>query len=355
MVEGTPGRSWRPPPWAPTPTATPPARGRKDLRVRSARSSSSSASYSRCVASCSASTSRDAHPDVLSFWLPRFSFLGRSLGAGHIPLWNPYEMLGYRYAADPQSGWTYLGPMALFTAFSPGVAMRAFIALNPLLGGLSLYAFLRIERLPPIAATVGGLSLAMMMAGSELAVSLPFAGTLAWTPVVLLGACRLPAHHDVDPPPGVDGPGRPRLVPDRERPPEPRPRHVHPARVRVRHRAAGHRRSRRPPGNRRRAGSSGCCSCGFLPLAALPSRSSPGWTSCANRACGGLRPPWASPCPRRSRTSRRSPTACGRDGRWRSARLREPTPAPRPAGRAARPASSRANAPWWSPSAVRSP
>ena len=74
----------------------------------------------------------DAHPDILTFWLPRLSFLGRSLAEGHVPLWNPYEMAGYRFAADPQAGWLYLLPMALFSQLSPAVAMRAFIVANPL-------------------------------------------------------------------------------------------------------------------------------------------------------------------------------------------------------------------------------
>jgi hypothetical protein len=130
----------------------------------------------------------DAHPDILTFWLPRFSFLGRSLAAGHVPLWNPFEMLGYRYAADPQGGWTYLPPMMLFGWLSPGVAIRAFIVFNPLLAGLGLYTFLRKETLGALAATAAGLSLAMMMGASEIAVSLPFAGMLAWTPIVLLAA-----------------------------------------------------------------------------------------------------------------------------------------------------------------------
>jgi hypothetical protein len=129
-----------------------------------------------------------AHPDILTFWLPRFAFLGRSLAAGHIPLWNPFEMAGARFAADPQGGWLYLAPMALFSTLSPAAAMRAFIVLNPLLAGLGLFAFLRMERLSRLAATLGGLSLAMLMATSEIAVSMPFAGSLAWTVVVLIGA-----------------------------------------------------------------------------------------------------------------------------------------------------------------------
>jgi hypothetical protein len=129
-----------------------------------------------------------AHPDILTFWLPRFSYLGRSIAEGHIPVWNPYEMAGYRFAADPQGGWLYLTPMVLFSALSPAAAMRAFILVNPLLAGLGLYGFCRLERLSRVAATVGGLSLAMLMSTSEIAVSMPFAGSIAWTTVALIGA-----------------------------------------------------------------------------------------------------------------------------------------------------------------------
>ncbi len=129
-----------------------------------------------------------AHPDILAFWLPRFSFLGRSLAAGHVPLWNPYEMAGARYAADPQGGWLYLAPMALFTWLSPAAAMRAFIVANPLLAGLGMYTFLRIERLSRLTAALGALSLAMLMSTSEIAIAMPFAGALAWTTVTLVGA-----------------------------------------------------------------------------------------------------------------------------------------------------------------------
>ena len=96
----------------------------------------------------------NAQVDILSFWLPRFAFLGRSIAAGHVPLWNPFEMDGYRFAADPQSGWLYAPAMLLFSVLNPGSATRALIVLNPMLGGLALYAFCRREgwpgwRLPP--------------------------------------------------------------------------------------------------------------------------------------------------------------------------------------------------------------
>jgi hypothetical protein len=128
------------------------------------------------------------HFDILSFWLPRFTFLARSLNAGHVPLWNPYEMMGYRFAADPQSGWLYVPAMVIFSLFSPGAAMRALIVLNPLLAGLGLYWFLRKESLSRLAATAGGLTLGMLMSTSEMAISMPFAGFLSWTTLVLVGA-----------------------------------------------------------------------------------------------------------------------------------------------------------------------
>jgi hypothetical protein len=128
------------------------------------------------------------HPDLLTFWLPRWSFLGRTLAAGDLPIRNPFEMAGYRFAADPQSGWLYAPAMALFSIFPPGLALRLFIALNPLLAGLGLLAFLGKESFGRAAATMGGLVLAMPMATSTIAISLPFAGTLAWTAVLLLAA-----------------------------------------------------------------------------------------------------------------------------------------------------------------------
>jgi len=128
------------------------------------------------------------HPDILAFWLPHFCFLGQSLSHGHIPLWNPNQMVGMPYAADPQSGWLNIPAMALFGTLSCATALRTFILIQPLLAGLGLYWFLRKEGLHRAAATAGGLSLAMLIATSVVGLSLPFAGTLAWTPVALVGA-----------------------------------------------------------------------------------------------------------------------------------------------------------------------
>ena len=130
------------------------------------------------------------HPDLLTFWLPRWSFLGRAVAAGELPLWNPFEMAGYRFAADPQSGWLYLPAMVLFGSFPAGLALRLFIVLNPLLAGVATFGFLRSEGASRAAATVGGLVLAMPIATSAIAISLPFAGALAWTAVLLFAVSR---------------------------------------------------------------------------------------------------------------------------------------------------------------------
>ena len=130
----------------------------------------------------------DQHPDILSFWLPRSCLLGRAIAEGHVPLWNPFEMSGTWFVADPQSGWLSLPAMATSRLFGCGGGLRALIVLNPILAGLGLYWFLRKEALGRIAATAGGLSLSMAVSASILAISLPFAATLAWTPFILVGA-----------------------------------------------------------------------------------------------------------------------------------------------------------------------
>lgn len=131
------------------------------------------------------------HVDPLAFWLPTHCFLGESLSAGHIPTWNPHVMGGVPFAADPQSGWMYLPAMLMYTALPCGTALPWFIVLQPILAGLGVYWFLRSEGLSRPAGTVGGLMLALGMASSRLALTLPFAGMLAWTPIMLACASRL--------------------------------------------------------------------------------------------------------------------------------------------------------------------
>ena len=53
--------------------------------------------------------------DTATAFYPWYAYLGESLRSGHIPMWNPHQFAGTPFAADPESGWTYLPAMLLFT------------------------------------------------------------------------------------------------------------------------------------------------------------------------------------------------------------------------------------------------
>jgi len=130
------------------------------------------------------------HIDLMSFWLPQFCFLGKALAAGHIPAWNPHVMTGVPFAADPQSGWLNLPAMLLFAVAPCGSALRLYLFLQPVIGGLGLYAFLRTDGTSRTAATAGGFVWALVIAGSFIGPYVPFSSSLAWTAVLLAAAAR---------------------------------------------------------------------------------------------------------------------------------------------------------------------
>lgn len=128
--------------------------------------------------------------DVLGLWLPNHCFLGRSLAGGTIPAWTPYLNGGAPFAADPQSGWMYLPPMLLYSLLPCSSALVAFIVLQPILGGLGLYWFMRSEGAARASATVAGLVLAVALGATKIVSSLPFAAAVAWSAVLLAAASR---------------------------------------------------------------------------------------------------------------------------------------------------------------------
>src|SRR6266540_321129 len=128
--------------------------------------------------------------DVLAWWLPNFCFLGKSLAAGHVPAWNPHVMAGIPFAAEPQSGWMSLLPMALFSGLPCTVALRWYLVLQPILAGLGLYWFLRSEGISRSGATVAGLTFSLSLAGSLLVGAPYFTGAAAWTALSLAAASR---------------------------------------------------------------------------------------------------------------------------------------------------------------------
>src|SRR5438105_13728763 len=120
------------------------------------------------------------YADLPAFFWPTGCFLGRSLAAGHIPAWNPHVMGGIPFAADPQSGWMSLVPMALFSALPCQLGIRWFLVIQPVLAGLGLYAFLRTEGTSRAGATTGGLVISLLASGSLLLLNPALSATIAW-------------------------------------------------------------------------------------------------------------------------------------------------------------------------------
>ncbi|HEX2068829.1 MAG TPA: hypothetical protein VHH54_01315 [Actinomycetota bacterium] len=128
--------------------------------------------------------------DIRAQWLPYFCFFGRRLREGHLPAWNPHVMGGIPSAADPQMGWLNFPAMALFGTMPCDTALRWYLVLQPIVAGLGMYWFLRSEGLSRASATVGGLMLALPIAGSGI-FGLPWlSGALAWSAVTLAAASR---------------------------------------------------------------------------------------------------------------------------------------------------------------------
>lgn len=90
--------------------------------------------------------------DILNQYLPWWSYLGHELRSGNIPGWNPYQLAGTPFLGDPQSGWGYLPVMIPFALFPALTAIKVYIVLQLLIGGLSTYGFARIHRFAPVAA-----------------------------------------------------------------------------------------------------------------------------------------------------------------------------------------------------------
>ena len=132
----------------------------------------------------------DSHIDLVTFFLPKYCFLGNSLQAGTVPGWDPHAMLGAPFAADPLSGWMQAGPMLLYGVLPCSVATQWIVIVHPLLAGLGVYWFLRAEGTSRVSATVGGLALSMGTAAGVLVAALHFAGMVAWTSVLLAAAAQ---------------------------------------------------------------------------------------------------------------------------------------------------------------------
>lgn len=126
--------------------------------------------------------------DPLTFFFPMYSYLGDRLRSLDVPQWNPYQLSGVPFAADPQSGWMYWPSMLLFVLLPLEAAAKAYIVFHLLLAILTIYALSRVLGLSvpgSVVASIGyGFNGYML---DRLAHCFVCAGITAWLPLSLLG------------------------------------------------------------------------------------------------------------------------------------------------------------------------
>lgn len=134
--------------------------------------------------------------DIMTFFLPWFSFTGEQLRAGHLPLWTPHFLSGAPFAGDPSAGWWYFPVMLAFAVFDILDGFKAMVALQLVIGGLAAYGLARrigLTALPAFAASAA-YTFGPWLAGMTMFTTV--AGQVnTWIPVALLAAdCSLTAH-----------------------------------------------------------------------------------------------------------------------------------------------------------------
>ena len=125
--------------------------------------------------------------DTAAFFYPIYAALGERLGAGDVPGWNPHQFGGVPFAADPESGWTYLPAMVLFTLLPIAAAAKAWIVFHLLLPGLATYALGRTLGLGAAGALVAGVAIEFSGLVYGRTVCCPaYSQVAAWVPAALL-------------------------------------------------------------------------------------------------------------------------------------------------------------------------
>src|SRR3954454_18603620 len=129
-----------------------------------------------------------ARHDILAFYLPWYALLGQQLRNFDIPGWNPHLFSGTLFAADPQSGWTYLPTMLSFPFFDPLTAFKVTVSIELFAAGIGAYLFSRVLGL----SSIGALAAAVVYAFGPVSFHLTYCCTVrlhieAFLPMAFLG------------------------------------------------------------------------------------------------------------------------------------------------------------------------
>ncbi|CAN5904551.1 hypothetical protein BH23ACT11_BH23ACT11_03810 [soil metagenome] len=127
--------------------------------------------------------------DAVTQYIPWYSFLGDQLHSGEIPGWNPYQLSGTPFAADPLSGWTYLPAMVFFTILPVVSAAKFYMFFHPILAGLGAFALARTIRINVAGALLAGVSYEYVgYIFVRNTCCFAYVSVLAWLPFAILGA-----------------------------------------------------------------------------------------------------------------------------------------------------------------------
>jgi hypothetical protein len=122
--------------------------------------------------------------DLYAYFFPRFVHVGRTLAAGGMPLWNPWELCGVPFLASGQTG--ALNPLValVFGVFPPGPALAIHLVLHFFLCGALLYGLARALGLGTAGASVAAVVWTFSPALTHSLYHPNRIGGLVWMPVV---------------------------------------------------------------------------------------------------------------------------------------------------------------------------
>jgi hypothetical protein len=113
------------------------------------------------------------------------AYLGQSLRAGRLPLWNPYVGLGRPFAADIETG-VFYPPNLVFLALPPDAGFAVLSVLHSILAGAGMLLFARAigsRRSWPLLAALGFM-FGEPIVGRMQTGSLPFTQALSYVPLL---------------------------------------------------------------------------------------------------------------------------------------------------------------------------
>ncbi|MFT4036687.1 MAG: YfhO family protein [Thermomicrobiales bacterium] len=128
--------------------------------------------------------------DLLTFFLPWYTFLGDRLREFAVPAWNPHIFSGAPFAGDPESGWMYAPAMAAFSLIGEATAaFKGMVALHLVIAGVTTYAFARVLGMGALASlTAATLYITGPFLHWTTHCCLIFSQFATWIPLALLGS-----------------------------------------------------------------------------------------------------------------------------------------------------------------------